>query len=796
MQGTRARLRTTGLVGASTIAITSAMAQGALAQTTAAPGNLSAELGEIVVTATRRAESLSKVPISVSAYTNETLERRGVRDVRDVIQLTPGVDIPRSGRAQVTVRGINSNAGSPTTAIYIDDTPVHTRNASILYNGSTVPYVFDLERVEVLRGPQGTLFGASAQGGAIRLITPDPSLTEFSGFARAGVEKVQYGGVGYQGGVAMGGPIIPDQLGFRVSAFYRKEAGWIDRQSWQNPDNGGSNVNRTTTFIARAALLWEPTDWLRVAPSVYLSERLYNDRQDNWTRCPDTFPSHSGNFVVPCPLGVSDPEDGKFVNYTSVREWSKDRFILPSLKVEADGGPVVLTSVTSWFARNILEVDDQTNLNDRTGFGVNYTFPVTPGFAESIIFRNPHGEQKALTQELRLASADSDARLRWTTGLYFSRTSLSTHMPIYEAHYNALYQVRFGRPAPADRPMVGPNRYLGLEWTVEKSLAAFASVDLEVIDNLTVSFGGRISKDQIDYDISTRGVTFANGIQTVSGSHQEKPFIPRVAISYQATPTALYYASYAEGYRTGGVNRALPDICEAEAAALGIGDAAIYDADRTKSFEVGTKNRVMGGRLQYDISAFHTKWTDIQRSIGLTCNYTSIANLKSATAKGFDATVNFEPMDNLFLALGVGYVDATQDQTIVIGVAPIAIKGQSLGATPWTVNASAQYTIPMGENQAYVFAQYIYRGVDKGPFLYNSPQATTYDPTRVIPASIHQLDIRAGYKWGAHEAVAYIENALNYVEYISEAPLYARAPVWMGETLRPRTFGLQLTTRF
>src|SRR5690606_34365576 len=118
---------------------------------------------------------------------------------------------------------------------------------------------------------------------------------------------------------------------------------------------------------------------------------------------------------------------------------------------------------------------------------------------------------------------------------------------------------------------------------------------------------------QIAYDIVTRGVTFANGIQTVSGRHKETPFVPRLAVSYQATPNALYYASYAEGYRTGGVNRSLPDVCEAEAALLGLGDASVYGADRTQSYEIGSKNRLFGGLLQYDVSLFYTKWKDIQR---------------------------------------------------------------------------------------------------------------------------------------------------------------------------------------
>ncbi|MEI9851420.1 MAG: TonB-dependent receptor plug domain-containing protein [Sphingomonas sp.] len=138
--------------------------------------------GEIVVTATRREESILKVPLSITAYSQESLDQRGVRNIQDVVNQTPGVDLSRTGAAsgqnRLIIRGIDSNAGAATSAIYIDDTPVQARNSSLNYNGSTLPYVFDVERVEVLRGPQGTLFGASSEGGAIRFITPTPSLSE------------------------------------------------------------------------------------------------------------------------------------------------------------------------------------------------------------------------------------------------------------------------------------------------------------------------------------------------------------------------------------------------------------------------------------------------------------------------------------------------------------------------------------------------------------------------------------------------------------------------------------------
>src|SRR5690606_1609868 len=207
------RMITQHMTGLSAIAVASALlvALPAAAQEALEGGDDMS--GEIVVTATKRSESVSKVPISITAYSQEGLDQRGIRDIRDVANQTPGLDISRastggSGQTRISIRGIDSTAGAATSAVYIDDTPIMARNASLNYNGTTIPFLFDLERVEVLRGPQGTLFGASSQGGAVRFVTPTPSLSEFSVYGRAAVNTVKNGGMGYEGGIAVGVPIV------------------------------------------------------------------------------------------------------------------------------------------------------------------------------------------------------------------------------------------------------------------------------------------------------------------------------------------------------------------------------------------------------------------------------------------------------------------------------------------------------------------------------------------------------------------------------------------------------------
>ena len=185
-------------------------------------------LQEIVVTATRHEEALSKVPISVTAFSQDAMDERGIKDFQDIVRYTPGVSIDNSGTNAISIRGISSSAGAGTTGIYIDDTPIQMRD--IGFNpDDTLPKTFDLDRVEILRGPQGTLFGSGSEGGTVRYIMTQPSLTTSSTYVRSEASYTQYGSPSYEFGVAHGGPIIDDVLGFRASAWYRSDGGWIDR---------------------------------------------------------------------------------------------------------------------------------------------------------------------------------------------------------------------------------------------------------------------------------------------------------------------------------------------------------------------------------------------------------------------------------------------------------------------------------------------------------------------------------------------------------------------------------------
>src|ERR1700733_1456393 len=309
------------------------------------------QLAEIVVTATRHEESLSKVPVSVSAFTQEDMDQKGMKDFTDIVRFTPGVSIDQTGTNNISIRGISSSGGAGTTGIYIDDTPIQMR--SLGFNpDDTLPKTFDLDRVEVLRGPQGTLFGAGSEGGTVRYILTQPSLTKDSTYARSEVSFTQYGEPSYEAGVAHGGPIIDGTLGFRVSAWYRRDGGWIDRV---DPTTGAvvdSNANHGETLVLRLAGMWKPLDTVTVTPSVFYQNRQEHDVDTYWP-------------------AYSNPSAGVFHNANPDQIPVPDRFYLPALKIEADLGRTTLVSNTSYYVRDELTGYEGTvyNLSYYQGIG-------------------------------------------------------------------------------------------------------------------------------------------------------------------------------------------------------------------------------------------------------------------------------------------------------------------------------------------------------------------------------------------------------------------------------------------
>ena len=261
----------------STVALCAAVS--AAAQNQAQGGDSS--LTEVVVTASRQGETaISRVPMSIVAQTQKSLDELGVKNSQDLARLVPSLRVGFNGGngPPISIRGIQGN-NAATTGVYLDESPLQARtlNGLVTGGGTFLPLLFDLERIEVLKGPQGTLYGSSSQGGTIRYITPQPSLTEHSTYARAEFNSIEEGDVGGEFGAAFGGPIVPDKLGFRASAWGRHIGGWVNHVDWRTGRTLAEDTNSQDQKAFKVAFGWQPVDTLRITPSFYYAWDRKND---------------------------------------------------------------------------------------------------------------------------------------------------------------------------------------------------------------------------------------------------------------------------------------------------------------------------------------------------------------------------------------------------------------------------------------------------------------------------------------------------------------------------------------
>lgn len=742
----------------------------------------------IVVTAQRRGESLQDVPISISAYTQEMLDQQGVREIQDIVRLTPGLDFTRGGPQNLTnisIRGIRSNGGASTTGIYIDDVPIQSRRIGYA-GGSPFPQTFDLARVEVLRGPQGTLFGAGSQGGTIRFITPSPSLTDYSGYARAEINSTRYGGMGYEAGAAVGGPIVEDKIGFRASAWYRQQAGWIDRADPRTGAVLDKDTNRGDALVGRVALSLQPTETINLTGSLFYQREESDDANTYWDI-------------------LSDPGSGRFVNGNEIAAPTSDEFYVPSLTATIDlSDKVSLISVTSFLNRKQSIIADYTQLQRSIIFGN----PIPPaGAASASVFNNT---QKSFTQEVRLQSTGAADRLRWVIGGFYQNSRQNATQFVADPTLVEEFETATGLPFSAIfgiDPLPGDLIYYQDPFrTVDKQIAGFGQADFDIVDDLTLTAGLRVASAKFSFRTSVGG-PFGGIPFTDEGRQSDKPITPKVGIEYRISPNNSVYASAAKGFRVGGSNARQLSPCQAQLNALGLGgiNPTTYSSDSVWSYEVGTKNQTADRRLTMNASAFLIKWSNIQQFVTLsTCGGGFIANLGKADVKGFDLQASYTPIDGLQLGAAVGYTHGVFKDTVYaaepqIGSSAVS-EGDRLQGSPWRVSLNAEYAWGLsGDIGAYVRADYQYasaesrdvpqrniaNGLNFVPFYYGAPET-------------HYVSARMGLtvdQPNDFDVSVFVDNLLDTKTALDGQNLVGTA-LTRQSGFRPRTIGLTGTFRY
>ncbi|MGA2861076.1 MAG: TonB-dependent receptor [Steroidobacteraceae bacterium] len=781
-------------------------------------------LKEIVVTATRREESLSKVPVSVSAFTQEDMDEKGIKDFTDIVRYTPGVSIDQTGTNAISIRGISSSGGAGTTGIYIDDTPIQMR--SVGFNpDDALPKTFDLDRVEVLRGPQGTLFGAGSEGGTVRYILAQPSLTQDSTYARSEVSYTQYGDPSYEAGVAHGGPIIDGELGYRVSVWYRHDGGWIDRV---DPTTGAvvdSNANREGDVVLRLAGIWRPIGALTVTPSILYQNDQKHDVSTYW---PD----------------YSNPSAGRFDNANPDQTPVPDRFYLPALKIEADLGPARLVSNTSYYNRNELTGYEGTdyNLSLYQGLGWpanpaavdvnpayyplidNYGVHLPPGLTD---YRSPatvQNEQSSVTQEIRLQSNDASSPLTWTAGAFWQVSREVSTEQIYDPMANALLEAEYGLSVVQiyGYPLLANgDDYYNINTTHDHQLAGFGEASYALTDQWKLTLGGRVARTSFDIVHFTDGPENYGPVGPSSGSQSETPFTPKAGVTFTPNGGHLFYATYAKGFREGGANPPLPSFCSPPLMEMGYASGQApptYKSDSTQSFEIGAKDN-FNNVFKLASSVYYIRWNNIQQNVYVTgnCGLQFTDNLGTAVSKGFDlqAEAALGPIA-LEAALGFNsarFVDNSKNDLAVAGDAisgQAAINGSPGTNPPWNVTLGAQYNLVIATHKSFV--RFDYEFESRNPWLaaIQDPRSSQYQvfTTPISPTlpSTTFVQFRTGTSFGDWGASFFINNLLNshtttnyfrtFLDtYNPTYPPVTAGPQYSYYTFTPRTFGITATFR-
>jgi len=739
-------------------------------------------LGEVLVTAERRVQRLQDVPISVSAYGPGVMDAQGSRSIDDIARLTPGVDFERgtnynSESSTISIRGISSVAGAATTGVYIDDTPIQSRQLSF-GTFDAFPQLFDLDRVEVLRGPQGTLFGSGSEGGTIRFITPEPNLDEAALYARTESGGTSHGGPIAELGVAGGTPIVEDEIAFRGSLSYRYEGGYVDRVDWHTQQIVDPNSNANTTKTARLSVKWAANDRVSITPSFYYQARHVDDTAAWWAPVPGT----------PNPTGAQF--EAPFYNGNAIANPSTDTFALSAVKVDWNLGSLRVLSNTSYFKRNERAVTDFTEY-DRAVFLGN---PYPPAGAEAPTYWRD--DQSNWTQELRAESSDANARTRWTAGLFYQHASESTVENVYDPSLVA--QLRLP---------VYKGGYLYYQEplsALDTQIAVFGQSDFTLTEPLTLTLGLRYERAAYSGFAYYAGPVVGTPIAS-SGSFTEYPVTPKVGLNYRFDPQTMAYASVAKGYRIGGTNPAVGQFCYGgpDSALGSIGLTQVppkYDSDSVWSYEVGTKSSFADGQALIDASAYLIKWNGIQQNVPLNaCGFQFTANLGEAESKGFDLRAEFKLDDALSIGGTFGVTDAFYTTTVKLAPTALSIveAGDHLAGSPWKAALFSQVNFPLVAHDGYARIDFQYAAKQTDAVPGQDPLDGRYGlwyPS--IPAQSY-TSVRSGIKWGAYDLSLFAQNLFDShprltVNQDVPGPT-GGTPLLYVISWRPRTIGLTLT---
>jgi outer membrane receptor protein involved in Fe transport len=700
---------------------------------------------EIIVTAQKREERLQDVPIPVSVVAADKLIQSNQLRLEDYYRQIPGLSLTMLGDVGsplIAIRGITPGGYvTPTVGTVLDDIPIGSSTS--LGNGVLAPDLdpSEISRIEVLRGPQGTLYGANSLGGLIKYVTAAPSTSKLGGRLQIGGNIVRGGhDLGYNVRGSINVP-ISETLAIRASGTHRVEPGYVD-----NLAAGERDVNRSEATNFRISALWRPSSDLVVQLTA-----LHQDvRRDG---APD----------VHILAGLGDLQQRALRN----TGWYDQKIDALGATIVARVGAAELTSLSGYSVNNFASLVDLTP----STFLANVT---QTRFGVLGIGTNANLKTKKFSQEIRVAVPLAES-IDFLGGAFFTRENYSARTDIVAINPSSGGSVGLWLRTLAGG---GYNEY-----------AAFGNVTFKFSDRFDVQVGGRYTANKFDVDpqVATGPFPSATGpsATTVTPAFRSKdrPFTYLLTPRFRASENVMIYARLASGYRPGGPNL--------NTAAITAGYPATYDADTTRTYEIGIKGKILGGVVKYDLSAYYIDWRDIQLQVRDPSNaalqYT--VNGGSAESKGVEASVEVRPWQGFMLSAWTAYNEA-QLSRLPANLTITARSGDRLPYSPkWSGSISGEQTFKLSEGaEAFFGATYSYVGDRRGRFFTGVPQ-------EVFP-HYGQFDLRAGIVMGPWSFSTYLNNVADTRGVLRSGRDTPFSFGFARTYTQPRTFGLAVARTF
>jgi outer membrane receptor protein involved in Fe transport len=619
--------------------LASGMAMPAFAQTTP-PADDSPADAEIVVTAQKREQTQLDVPLSITAISGETVSRRGASTIEDLQYAVPGLSITQfsPGQQRVQLRGISVFSGLPTVGVYMDEMPLNVESNQ---TGQDVR-LLDIARVEVLRGPQGTLYGQGAVGGTIRYITNEVDLDRVSVSGDGEVAGVAGGGTDWSAGGVANLPLVTDRLGLRVAGAYQHLGGWID-----NPLIADRNANAGHTLTLRGRLSAVISEAFRLTVTA--------QHQD-------------------LKIGAQNLSDDDQQVFDALPTPYRSRATLANALATYDFGPATLLSSTSYLDRR------DVGTGDLTGYRAFVPLPPgTPPTAIQSIGTVASKSFEIFSQELRLSS-NGDGPFTWTVGGFYrnSRTFLSVDTVITPNLAPPGFRLYDGRGTAPDN---------------SRSWAAFGEASYRITDTLTVLAGLRYFHDRRTQDTAS---TIFGATAIDQGRDTFTAASPRFNLSWQPNRLVHIYANVAKGFRSGGFNLT--------SAGAGLGTVPpSFGPDTLWTYEVGGKFQTADRRLVVEVAGYRNEWSDVQTTsnlAGLPITFTT--NGGKISGWGLDGSVSYSPIRALTFTLTAGWNNMAYDSDTVEHLAG----DRADYVPRFTGSASAEYRFNLGNLPGYARVDY------------------------------------------------------------------------------------------